>query len=108
MLAQILPSLLTEAIIVTIATIISSTMLLVGTYFINKNHESGGGILNIIAGLVTISTYVYYANSWEVMFLTQIGVFGYIMLIPAPISGILAILISKEKGMRTSIAEKKP
>jgi hypothetical protein len=105
-LSQIIPSLLTDATIAAGATIIPSAMLIVGTYFVNRAHESRGGVLNIIAGLIAICTYIYYANSWEITFLTQIGAFGYIMLIPAPISGILAILISRNKKMRTNAAEK--
>lgn len=99
-LALFFPNFLTEATIAAILTFISAAMLLYGSYLIYKGQGNKGGTLNILAGTITIIIYAYYAVHWEFPLLTQMGPTGYLLLIPAPISGILGILIFKAKKQK--------
>jgi len=99
-LALLLPNFLTEAIITAFATSISAAMLLYGSYLIYKGQGNKGGIFNILAGAITIIIYAYFTVNWEFPFLVQLGPTGYLLLIPAPISGILGILIFKAKKQK--------
>lgn len=87
--------LLTEAIIVGFTTTISVGLTSFGSYSIHKDHYLRGGLCNIIAGTITAGTYIHYTLDFPI--LQQFGLLGYILLVPAPMSGIIAIIISKAK-----------
>jgi len=93
--ATLIPSFLTEAIIAAIAAVTSTAILLFGSILIYKGQPKNGGILNILAGAITIITYAYYTERWNFPLLVQLGPAGILLLIPATISGILGILISR-------------
>lgn len=99
LLASLLPNFLTEATIVAIATLVSAAMLLCGSYLIYRGQGIRGGTLNIVAGVITIIIYAYFTVNREFPLLMQLGPVGYLLLIPAPISGILGILISRLKDL---------
>jgi hypothetical protein len=94
-LAFLLGTFLIEANIVGFTTAISVALIFFGSYSIYKDHPLRGGICNIIAGAVTIGIYLYYTISIPI--LQRFGLLGYFLLLPAPISGIVGIIISKVK-----------
>jgi len=95
LLATLLSKFLLEANIIEFATTISIALILFGSYSIYKNHPLRGGICNLIAGTITIAIYLHYALN--VPILQQFGLLGYFLLLPAPISGIIGVIISKMK-----------
>lgn len=94
-LTFLLSRFLIEANIVGFTTAISVALLLFGSYSIYKDHPLRGGLSNIIAGIITIGIYLYYTLSIPI--LQQFGLLGYFLLLPAPISGIVGVIISKIK-----------
>jgi hypothetical protein len=86
---------LMEANMVGFATAISVALILYGCYLVYKSHFLRGGICNLIAGIITVGMYLYYTLRFHL--LQQLGLLGYFLLLPAPISGIIGIIISKEK-----------
>ncbi len=103
LLALLLPDFRTEAAIAAVATFLSATMLLFGSYLIYRGQGIRGGTLNIVAGVITTIIYAYFTVNWEFPLLMQVGLTGFLLLIPAPTSGLLGILISetkKQKGQK--------
>lgn len=94
-LASILPIFLIEAAVGATATIAGALVLLFGSYFIYRGKGIKGGMLNIVAGGIMVFLYGYYTGRWKFPLLVQLGLPGLLLLVPAPISGILGILISK-------------
>lgn len=86
---------LIEANIVGFTTATSVALLLFGSYSIYKDHPLRGGLSNIIAGIITVGIYLYYTLSVPIF--QQFGLLGYFLLLPAPISGIVGVIISKIK-----------
>ena len=85
-----------EANIGGFVTAISVALMIYGCYSVYKSHFLRGGVCNLIAGIITIGIYLYYTLRFQ--FLQQLGLLGYFLLLPAPISGIIGIIISKEKN----------
>ena len=94
-LAVLLSRFLIEATYVGFATAISVALIIFGCYSIYKDHDLRGGLCNVIAGIITVGLYLYY--TLDLSILQQFGLLGYFLLLPAPISGITGIIISKEK-----------
>jgi hypothetical protein len=85
-----------EATLVGIATIVSVSLIMLGSYLIHKNHFVKGGISNITAGAITAGIYLYYVWSFPIL-LQQFSYTGYFLLLPAPISGLISIMTLREK-----------
>jgi len=82
--------------IVGFTTAFSVSLISYGCYSVYKNHFLRGGVCNLIAGIITIGIYLYYTLGFHL--LQQLGLLGYFLLLPAPISGIIGIIMSKEKN----------
>lgn len=95
-LASILPTVfLTEAAIGATATILGVLALLCGSFSVYRGEGAKGGVLNLVGGGFTVFLFAYFAGRWRLPLLLQPGPLGLLLLIPAPISGVLAILASK-------------
>jgi len=91
--ASLDPSFLRKAYIVGIIATASAFTLLYGGYLIWRGRIRRGGTLNLIAGTTTTILYLYFTFGFPL--LGQLGPMGYLLLVPALMSGLIGILISK-------------
>lgn len=87
------PSFLRKAYIAGITAVASAFMLLYGGYLIWRGRIHMGGMLNLMAGTITTILYLYFTFGFPL--LGQLGPIGYILLVPALMSGLIGILISR-------------
>lgn len=73
---------------------ISVALLIYGSYLQWKMHRRGY-LINTLAGVAVAVTYAYFALATPV--LNWLGILGFALLIPAPLSGILGALIKNFK-----------
>jgi len=76
-----------------VITTISLALIILGCYSIYKNYFFIGGVSNLIAGIITVGMYLHY--TFNLTILQKFGIFGYFLLLPTPISGIMGIATSR-------------
>jgi len=84
-----------EANVVGLITALSVSLVLYGCYSVYGAHFFRGGICNLVAGTITIGIYLYYTLNLPL--LQRLGPLGYFLLIPALMSGVIGIVISKQQ-----------
>ncbi len=72
------------------ASVVASFLLLCGSYLIWKGRARRGGMLNFVAGAITIILYLYFTLVFPLLY--QLGITGYFLPAPALISGVIGIL----------------
>jgi hypothetical protein len=82
-----------EIYIVSILTILLTVILLYGSYHLWQTHFKVGGRLNLAAGIGTLSLYGYF--TWVIPLLTELGVVGLLLCVPALGSGLLGLMADR-------------
>jgi hypothetical protein len=78
----------------------SIALIIIGLFLVLKNHSLSGGISIIITTAIMVAVYAYYSLYFTI--LKDFNPSGYLLLLPAPISGAVAILISHLDQKRQS------
>jgi len=76
-------------------TVVSAIMLILGSYFIMKNHPKKGGIINLTVVMAMALTYTYFAFLSKPQLLNWLGITGYLLLAPALISGLTVVTLKE-------------
>lgn len=87
---------LTQAYATSFTTGILTLMLIYGSYLQLKRRVHNGGIINLTAGTIFFTIYLYFTWLSNPPFLEWLGFIGYFLPAPALASGVLGIL-SKDK-----------
>jgi hypothetical protein len=82
-----------EIYIVSVLTILLTVTLLYGSYNLWKTHFKVGGVLNLVAGIGTLSLYGYF--TWVIPLLSELGVVGLLLCVPALGSGLFGYIADR-------------
>ena len=80
----------------TIALFASALLLVYGSLLMQRRSTMKGGWVNLLAGtLVPIPTYVYFAFFSQLTLLNWLGPSGFLLLVPAVMSGVVGIFAAQ-------------
>lgn len=88
-------SLIRQIYITAIVNTFCVFLLLYGSYLLWRKHTYLGGVMNLSVGIITMIVYAYFSSVFPL--LDWLNPAGYMLLVPSPMSGLLAILILKDK-----------